>query len=142
MLCIKCGSKITTYSETLPEEWQEELEVRIGQRITEGLSKKDINYFKLMIILFQSEVTSWLEQHKPDYREIIAEAQAEIWNEYQTKCPNCGFDNLAGTFCAFTVLGIRLSDLVKISEKTSPRKNCDATQTAVQSENEGGIKWT
>lgn len=59
---------------------QEELEVRIGERISQGLSEVQLNEFDM--ITDQAEATKWLEQNRPDYRDIvnqtIEEMKAEI----------------------------------------------------------------
>lgn len=59
---------------------QEELEVRIGERISRGLTQVQLNQFDM--ITDQAEATKWLETNRPDYREIvnrtIEEMKAEI----------------------------------------------------------------
>ena len=59
---------------------QEELEVRIGERISKGLSQEQLNEFDM--ITEQAEATKWLEKNRPDFREIVArtieEMKAEI----------------------------------------------------------------
>ena len=59
---------------------QEELEVRIGERISRGLTEVQLNEFDM--ITDQSEAAKWLEVNRPDYREIvertITEMKAEI----------------------------------------------------------------
>jgi len=59
---------------------QEELEVRIGERISKGLTEVQLNEFDQ--ITDQAEATKWLEKNRPDYREIVArtieEMKAEI----------------------------------------------------------------
>ena len=59
---------------------QEELEVRIGERISRGLSEVQLNEFDM--ITDQAEATKWLEKNRPDYRDIVTrtieERKAEI----------------------------------------------------------------
>ncbi|MBR0430900.1 hypothetical protein IJJ05_01255 [Candidatus Saccharibacteria bacterium] len=59
---------------------QEELEVRIGERISKGLTEVQLNEFDM--ITDQIEAAKWLEENRPDYREIvnrtIEEMKAEI----------------------------------------------------------------
>ena len=59
---------------------QEELEVRIGERISKGLTEEQLNEFDM--ITDQAEATAWLERNRPDYRDIVArtieEMKAEI----------------------------------------------------------------
>ena len=59
---------------------QEELEVRIGERISKGLTQTQLNEFDM--ITDPAEAANWLEKNRPDYREIvnrtIEEMKAEI----------------------------------------------------------------
>ncbi len=59
---------------------QEELEVRIGERISRGLTEVQLNEFDL--ITDSAAARKWLEQNRPDYREIVTrtidEMKAEI----------------------------------------------------------------
>ena len=48
---------------------QEELEIRIGERISRGLTEVQLNQFDM--ITDQREATKWLEINRPDYREIV-----------------------------------------------------------------------
>lgn len=61
---------------------QEELEVRIGERISEGLSEVQLNQFDL--ITDQAEAAKWLETNRPDYREIVDRTIAEMKEEIRT----------------------------------------------------------
>ncbi len=55
---------------------QEELEVRIGERISKGLTQVQLNQFDL--IKDPKEVAKWLEINRPDYREIVNRAIEEM----------------------------------------------------------------
>ncbi len=55
---------------------QEELEVRIGERIADGLTEVQLNEFDL--ITDQVEAAKWLEKNRPDYREIVTRTIDEI----------------------------------------------------------------
>lgn len=59
---------------------EEEVEVRIGERISKGLSETQLAEFDA--ITDQSEAARWLEKNRPDYREIVTrtieEMKAEI----------------------------------------------------------------
>ena len=59
---------------------QEELEVRIGERISKGLTETQLSEFDA--ITDPLEAARWLEKNRPDYREIvnrtIEEMKAEI----------------------------------------------------------------
>lgn len=58
---------------------QEELEVRIGQRISKGLSDTQLNEFDL--ITDPAEAAKWLAENRPDYREIVASTISEMKDE-------------------------------------------------------------
>ncbi len=58
---------------------QEELEVRIGERISKGLTETQLNEFDM--ITDQSEATKWLEKNRPDYREIVTRTINEMKEE-------------------------------------------------------------
>ena len=55
---------------------QEELEVRIGERISKGLTKQQLQEFDSL--LGTEEAAKWLEKNRPDYREIVNRCIAEI----------------------------------------------------------------
>lgn len=59
---------------------QEELEVRIGERISKGLTEAQLSEFDS--ITDPVEAAKWLEKNRPDYREIVTrtieEMKAEI----------------------------------------------------------------
>lgn len=48
---------------------QKETEIRIGERISSGLSEVQLNEFDM--INNQDEAIKWLERNRPDYREIV-----------------------------------------------------------------------
>ena len=58
---------------------QEELEVRIGERISRGLSEEQLREFDM--INNQEEAARWLEKNRPDYREIVNRTIAEMKEE-------------------------------------------------------------
>lgn len=58
---------------------QEELEVRIGERISKGLTEVQLNQFDM--ITDPSEAAKWLEINRPDYREIVARTINEMKEE-------------------------------------------------------------
>ena len=55
---------------------QEELETRIGERISEGLTEVQLNEFDM--ITDQNEATKWLKDNRPDYREIVNRTIEEL----------------------------------------------------------------
>ena len=58
---------------------QEELEVRIGERISRGLTEVQLNEFDM--ITDQAAAAKWLEINRPDYREIVNRTIAEMKEE-------------------------------------------------------------
>ncbi|MBR2658793.1 hypothetical protein IKD57_02775 [Candidatus Saccharibacteria bacterium] len=58
---------------------QEELEVRIGARISKGLSEAQLAEFDA--ITEPLEAAKWLERNRPDYREIVNRTIAEMKDE-------------------------------------------------------------
>ena len=58
---------------------QEELEVRISERISKGLTEVQLNQFDM--ITSQAEAAKWLEINRPDYREIVARTINEMKEE-------------------------------------------------------------
>lgn len=58
---------------------QEELEVRIGERISKGLTEAQLSEFDA--IVDSTEAAKWLERNRPDYREIVSRTIEEMKNE-------------------------------------------------------------
>ena len=58
---------------------QEELEVRIGERIARGLTEVQLNEFDM--ITDQAEAAKWLEKNRPDYRDIVNRTINEMKEE-------------------------------------------------------------
>jgi protein-tyrosine-phosphatase len=58
---------------------QEELEVRIGERISRGLTEVQLNEFDMITDV--NEARKWLEKNRPDYREIVARTIEEMKEE-------------------------------------------------------------
>ena len=58
---------------------QEELEIRIGERISKGLTEVQLNEFDM--ITDPAEAATWLEKNRPDYREIVTRTINEMKEE-------------------------------------------------------------
>lgn len=58
---------------------EEELEVRIGERISKGLTEAQLNEFDL--ITDPAAATAWLEKNRPDFREIVTRSIEEMKSE-------------------------------------------------------------
>lgn len=58
---------------------QEELEIRIGERISKGLTETQLNEFDM--ITDPAEAAKWLEKNRPDYREIVNRTIEEMKDE-------------------------------------------------------------
>lgn len=55
---------------------QDELEVRIGERVSKGLSEEQLQEFDA--ISDPKDIADWLEKNRPDYREIVDRCIAEM----------------------------------------------------------------
>lgn len=55
---------------------QEELEVRIGERIAKGLTEAQLQEFDRLTDT--AEIARWLERNRPDYREIVNRCIEEL----------------------------------------------------------------
>ncbi len=55
---------------------QEELEVRIGERIAKGLTEEQLREFDHLTDT--AEIAKWLERNRPDYREIVNQCIEEL----------------------------------------------------------------
>ena len=58
---------------------QKELEIRIGERISRGLTEVQLNEFDM--ITDPAEASKWLEKNRPDYREIVNRTIEEMKEE-------------------------------------------------------------
>lgn len=58
---------------------QRELEIRVGERISQGLSETQLREFDL--IEDPEEAAAWLEKNRPDYREIVNRTIEEMKEE-------------------------------------------------------------
>ena len=58
---------------------QEEVEVRIGERISRGLTETQLTEFDA--ITDPNEAARWLEKNRPDYREIVTRTIEEMKEE-------------------------------------------------------------
>ena len=59
---------------------KEDMESRIGRRISEGLTAKQLEEFDSFTDL--SSATKWLEINRPDYRNIVEEERQRIIKEF------------------------------------------------------------
>lgn len=58
---------------------QEELEVRIGERISRGLTEVQLNEFDMLTE--RAQILRWLETNRPNYRQIVERTIAEMKEE-------------------------------------------------------------
>lgn len=58
---------------------QRELEIRIGERVSKGLTEYQLAEFDN--ITEPREAAKWLEKNRPDYREIVARTIKEMKDE-------------------------------------------------------------
>ena len=74
-ISIKNQKKFKVFTDFLLEE----LEVRIGRKVSEGLSEAQLEEFDSL--QSQNKTNEWLERNKPNYREIVNEEKYRIiWN--------------------------------------------------------------
>lgn len=74
----------------LPEEQKkaflqylyEELELRVGTRLSEGMSDEQLSEFeKLIDANDEQSAIKWLEQHRPNYKDVVAEELEKLKQE-------------------------------------------------------------
>ena len=53
-----------------------DLEIRIGERISQGMSQEQLDDFDLCET--EEETEKWLIENAPDFRDIVAEARKEV----------------------------------------------------------------
>lgn len=58
---------------------QEELEVRVGEGIAEGLTEEKVREFRETE--GREEAKAWLEENRPDYREVVKRTMEELKGE-------------------------------------------------------------
>ncbi len=61
---------------------REEVEIRVGERISEGVPDYLLNQFDA--VTNKAEAAAWLEKNRPDYREIVVSTIEEIKREILT----------------------------------------------------------
>ena len=61
---------------------QEKLEIKIGERISEGVPEEKLREFDQMID--QSRAAEWLEENRPDFREVVKKTVDELKAEILT----------------------------------------------------------
>ena len=65
--------------EAFLEYVEEEVEVRIGKRISEGVSEEKMREFENTTS--DEEALAWLEENRPDFREVVDEVVEGIKEE-------------------------------------------------------------
>lgn len=71
--------KTTTEEKLFSEYVLEELEVKIGMQISEGISEDLLKEFDK--VTSQAESINWLEKNRPDYHEIVRQERTNMaWN--------------------------------------------------------------
>ena len=60
----------------------EELELRVGTRLSEGMSKEQLKAFEALIDSDDEEgAMQWLQTNRPNYREVVAEELEKLRQE-------------------------------------------------------------
>ena len=64
------------------EHLLEELELRVGTRLSEGMSNEKLTEFeKLIEDRDEKGALSWLEAHRPDYKTVVSEELEKLKKE-------------------------------------------------------------
>lgn len=79
MMEVGLGEMPEAEAQAFKEHAEEELEVRVGQKIGEGLSDEQLNEFAE--ITDAGEARQWLETNAPGFREIVLEVFREFKEE-------------------------------------------------------------
>ena len=58
---------------------QEELELRIGERISRGVPEERLNEFDHLTS--RDEIEAWLNENCPNYRQLVEQSIADLENE-------------------------------------------------------------
>jgi hypothetical protein len=75
------------------EHLLEELEMRVGTRLSEGMSDDKLAEFeKLIEARNEDGALSWLESHRPDYKDVVAEELDKLKREVES-----GKDRILGS---------------------------------------------
>lgn len=61
---------------------KKELEIRIGERVSKGLSEEQLSNFDSITDI--KEATTWLENNRPDYKSIVEKTIEEMKSEIST----------------------------------------------------------
>ena len=64
------------------EHLYEELELRVGTRLSEGMSDEKLNEFEELIDSNNEQgALTWLETNRPDYKQVVAEELEKLRQE-------------------------------------------------------------
>lgn len=69
MMEVGLGEMPAAEKQAFMEQATEELEVRVGQQISAGLTPEQLQEFEQ--IQDSAEVASWLDKNAPDFREVV-----------------------------------------------------------------------
>ncbi len=68
---VGIADKSEAEREAFLEHFQEELEVRIGERVTEGMSEEKVGELERVMEGDDDAVVAWLEAERPGYQELV-----------------------------------------------------------------------
>ena len=67
------------------EHLLEELEMRVGTRLSEGMSDEKLAEFeKLIEARDEKGALAWLESHRPDYKKVVSEELERLKKEVES----------------------------------------------------------
>jgi hypothetical protein len=79
---VGLGNMPTEQKDAFLEHLYEELELRVGTRLSEGMSDEQLAAFeKLIDSNDESGALSWLETNRPDYKQVVAEELEKLKQE-------------------------------------------------------------
>ena len=79
---VGLGNMPAEQKDAFLEHLYEELELRVGTRLSEGMSDEQLAAFeKLIDANDESGALSWLETNRPDYKQVVAEELEKLKQE-------------------------------------------------------------
>lgn len=82
LLSLGLGTMPDDQKESFLEVIREELEYRVGMRLSEGVPRETLEQFENLIDAEDSTgAMTWLDTHKPDYKQVVMEELDKLREE-------------------------------------------------------------
>jgi len=82
LVSVGLGDMPEDQKEMFLEHLLEELEMRVGTRLSEGMGDEKLAEFEKLIESHDEKgALSWLESHRPDYKTVVAEELEKLKTE-------------------------------------------------------------